>query len=122
MIYMTCGLIIPRIPVKVYEFVRSTSAHLQQIEYRTDPLTHVITRVVKQSPPLGMMHISYNEKKKYSKYIDCIVENYLRDFEEICWVEEDDDFQSELFKFMARLRPKQADEVCFDCSHPMLPC
>ena len=38
-----------------------------------------------------MMRISYDEGKKYSKYIDCIVENYLHDSGETCWLEDDND-------------------------------
>jgi hypothetical protein len=112
-IYVTCGSRLPRIPVKVYEFMPSTSNHLEQIEYRRDPLTQLMTCVVKQSPPLGMMHISYHEEKRYSKYIDDIVENYLDVFGETCWLEEDNGFQTVLFRLMASLRPRHADEVCF---------
>jgi hypothetical protein len=60
-----------------------------------------------------MMHISYHEEKRYSNYIDCIVENYLDVFGETCWLEEDNGFQTVLFRLMASLRPRHADEVCF---------
>jgi hypothetical protein len=50
-----------------------------------------------------MMHISYHEEKKYSKCIDCIVENHLDDFGETCWLEDDNDFRSALSRLMAHL-------------------
>ncbi|KAF2185062.1 hypothetical protein K469DRAFT_726934 [Zopfia rhizophila CBS 207.26] len=110
-IYMTCGQAgMPRIPVKVYEFLPKTNELLVQLQYKTDPVTHQRIRVAKQSPALGMVHINHNEEKKYDKYINDIVDNHLDAFGELCWMEDDNDFQEKLFRLMTRVKPKSDDE------------
>lgn len=65
----------------------------------------------KQSPPLGMVHINYNEEKKYEKYVNDIVDHHLDAFGELCWMEDDNDFQQKLFRLMTRVKPKNDDEA-----------
>jgi hypothetical protein len=111
-VYMTCGQhSMPRIPVKVYEFVPRGEELLVQIQYRLDPRTQTRVPVKKRSPALGMVHINHNEEKKYDKYISDIVENHLDAFGELCWMEDDNDFQQKLFKLMTRVKPKSDDEA-----------
>ncbi|KAF1845803.1 uncharacterized protein K460DRAFT_366654 [Cucurbitaria berberidis CBS 394.84] len=111
-VWMTCGQShMPRIPVKVYEFIPRGNALLVQIQYGTDPITHERVAVTKQSPALGMVHINHNEEKKYDKYLSDIVDNHLDAFGELCWKEDDNDFQQNLFKLMTRVKPKGDDEA-----------
>jgi hypothetical protein len=111
-VYMTCGQHnMPRIPVKVYEFVPRGNELLEQIQYVTDPSTNKRVAVKKQSPALGMVHINHNEEKTYDRYITEIVDKHLDAFGELCWMEDDNDFQQKLFKLMTRVKPKSDDEV-----------
>ena len=111
-VMMTCGQDkMPRIPVKVYEFVPKGDTLLKQIQYRTDPGSNKRVMYNKQSPPLGMVHINYNEEKKYEKYVSDIVDNHLDAFGELCWMEDDNDFQHKLFRLMTRVKPKNDDEA-----------
>jgi hypothetical protein len=111
-VWMTCGQNhMPRIPVKVYEFIPRGDALLVQIQYKTDPTTHKRVAIQKQSPALGMVHINHNEEKKYDKYISDIVDNHLDAFGELCWMEDDNDFQQKLFRLMTRVKPKSDDEA-----------
>jgi hypothetical protein len=111
-LYMTCGgHSMPRIPVKVYEFVPKGNELLVQIQYITDPRTNKRIAVKKQSPALGMVHINHNEEKTYDRYISEIVDNHLDAFGELCWAEDDNDFLPKLFKLMTRVKPKNDDEV-----------
>jgi hypothetical protein len=111
-LYMTCGgYNMPRIPIKVYEFVPKGNELLVQIQYVTDPRTNKRVAIKKQSPALGMVHINHNEEKTYDKYINDIVENHLDDFGELCWLEDDNDFLQKLFKLMTRVKPKSDDEA-----------
>lgn len=111
-VMMTCGQDkMPRIPVKVYEFVPKGDTLLMQLQYRTDPGSNKRVMYQKQSPPLGMVHINYNEEKKYEKYVSDIVENHLDAFGELCWMEDDNDFQQKLFRLMTRVQPKNDDEA-----------
>ena len=110
-VMMTCGQDkMPRIPVKVYEFVPKGDTLLCQIQYRTDPGSNKRVMYRKQSPPLGMVHINYNEEKKYEKYVSDIVDNHLDAFGELCWMEDDNDFHQKLFRLMTRVKPKSEDE------------
>lgn len=110
-VYMTCGQEgMPRIPVKVYEFLPRGNALLVQLQYSTDPVTHQTVAVEKSSPALGMFSINYNEEKKYEKYITDIVDYHLDAFGELCWKETDNDFLKKLFKLMTRVKPKNDDE------------
>lgn len=102
----------PRIPVKVYEFTPNGDELLVQIQYLTDPETQRRVAVTKKSPALGMMYINHNEEKKYDEYISRIVDNHLDDFGELCWAEDDRDFQQKLFRLLTRVKPKSDDEVC----------
>jgi hypothetical protein len=120
-LYMTCGgNSMPRIPVKVYEFVPKGSELLVQIQYITDPRTNMRIAVKKQSPALGMVHINHNEEKTYDRYISEIVDNHLDAFGELCWAEDDNDFLPKLFKLMTRVKPKNEDEVDFPPPHRSL--
>jgi hypothetical protein len=111
-IYMTCGQSsMPRIPVKVYEFIPADNELLVQIQYKTDPVTNKRIPVRKQSPALGMVHINHNEEKKYDKYISDIVDNHILAFADLCWMEDDNDFQQKLLKLMIKLQPKNDDEA-----------
>lgn len=109
---MTCGQNhMPRIPVKVYEFIPKDNELLVQIQYITNQVTHKREPVRKQSPALGMVIINHNEEKKYDKYISDIVDNHLDGFGELCWMEDDNDFQFKLFRLMTRVQMKTDDEV-----------
>ncbi|KAF2134334.1 hypothetical protein P153DRAFT_110128 [Dothidotthia symphoricarpi CBS 119687] len=111
-VMMTCGQHhMPRFPVKVYEFVPRGNALLVQIQYRTDPVTHERIAIEKQSPALGMVLINHSDEKRYERYINEIVEHHLDAFGEICWMEDDNDFQQRLFKLMTRVKPKSDDEA-----------
>jgi hypothetical protein len=57
-----------------------------------------------------MVHINYNEEKKYEKYVSDIVDNHLDAFGELCWMEDDNDFHQKLFRLMTRVKPKSEDE------------
>ncbi|KAH8731520.1 hypothetical protein GQ44DRAFT_767385 [Phaeosphaeriaceae sp. PMI808] len=110
-VYMTCGgHTMPRIPVKVYEFVPKGNELLAQIQYVTDPSTNKRVAVRKQSPALGMVHINHNEEKTYDRYITEIVEHHLDSFGELCWMEDDNDFQQKLFRLITRVKPKNDEE------------
>ncbi|KAF2624348.1 hypothetical protein BU25DRAFT_461211 [Macroventuria anomochaeta] len=111
-VMMTCGQDkMPRIPVKVYEFVPKGDTLLKQLQYRTDPGSNKRVMYTKHSPPLGMVHINYNEEKKYENYVSDIVDNHLDAFGELCWMEDDNDFQQKLFRLMTRVKPKNDDEA-----------
>lgn len=111
-VWMTCGQYhMPRIPVKVYEFMPRGSALLVQLQYKTDKTTHKTITTEKQSPALGMVHISHGEEKKYDKYINDIVDNHIDAFGELCWMADDNDFQQKLFRLMTRVKPKSDDEA-----------
>ncbi|KAF1838316.1 hypothetical protein BDW02DRAFT_14199 [Decorospora gaudefroyi] len=111
-VWMTCGQYhMPSIPVKVYEFIPRGDALLVQVQYRTDPNTRERIAVKKQSPALGMVHINHNEEKKYDEYITDIVDRHLDAFGELCWMEDDNDFQKKLFRLMTRVKPKSDDEA-----------
>ncbi|CAI6341430.1 unnamed protein product [Periconia digitata] len=111
-VYITCSQKgMPRIPVKVYEFVPLGKELLEQIQYRTDPETQQRIPVKKESPPLGMVHINHNEEKKYDRYVCDIVDHHLDAFADICWAEDDNDFTPRLFKLMTRVKPKSDDEA-----------
>jgi hypothetical protein len=101
----------PRIPIKVYEFVPKGNELLVQIQYITDPCTNKRVAIKKQSPALGMVHINHNEEKTYDKYVTDIVENHLDDFGELCWLEDDNDFLQKLFKLMTRVKLNSDDEA-----------
>jgi hypothetical protein len=108
---MTCGQSsMPRIPVKVYEFAPLDNELLVQIQYKTDPVTHKRVQLKKQSPALGMVHINKNEEKVYDKYISDIVDNHILAFANLCWLEDDNNFQAKLFKLMVKLQPKNDEE------------
>jgi hypothetical protein len=110
-VYMTCGVhSMPRIPVKVYEFVPKGSELLIQTQYVTDPQTNTRVTIKKHSPALGMVHINHNEEKMYDRYITDIVDNHIDAFGELCWMEDDNDFLQKLFKLMTRVKPKNDDE------------
>lgn len=111
-LFMTCGQYhMPRIPVKVYEFLPKGTALLEQIQYRVDPKTSQTIMVKKRSPALGLVHINHGEEKKYDKYISDIVENHIDAFGELCWMDADNDFQQKLFRMMTRVRPNSDDEA-----------
>jgi hypothetical protein len=111
-VHMTCGgTKMPRLPVKVYEFVPNGNELLVQIQYVTDPHTKKRVARKKMSPALGMVHINHNEEKIYDKYITDIVDHHLDAFGELCWMEDDNDFLQKLFKLMTRVKPKNDDEV-----------
>lgn len=110
-VMMTCGQDhMPRIPVKVYEFSPKGDTLVYQIQYRTDPGSNRRVAFRKQSPPLGMVHINYDEEKKYEKYVSDIVDHHLDAFGELCWKEDDNDFHQKLFRLMTRVKPKSEDE------------
>lgn len=111
-LYMTCSQKkLPRIPVKVYEFLPRGKELLEQIQYQTDKRTQQRIPQKKVSPALGMVHINHNEEKKYDKYINDIVDHHLDAFTEICWADDDNDFAPRLFKLMTRVKPQNEDEV-----------
>jgi hypothetical protein len=111
-IMVTCGQdLMPRIPVKVYEFVPSSDELLFQIQYRTDPVTHKRYTVRKASPALGMLQINRDEEKRYDEYISTIVDHHVDAFGELCWMDADNDFQQKLFWLMTRVRSKTPEEV-----------
>lgn len=112
-IYMTCGQDhMPRIPVKVYEFIPNGDELLVQWQYETDPQTHKRVAVRKESPALGMVQVNRDEEKKYDKYVSDIVDRHLDAFGELCWMEDDNDFQQKLFRLMSRVEMRNEDEVC----------
>ncbi|KAI8935748.1 hypothetical protein NX059_007268 [Plenodomus lindquistii] len=111
-VYMTCGQKgMPRIPVKVYEFSPNGDTLTIQTQYITDPKTRQRIAVKKHSPALGMVQIDYNEEKRYDRYITDIVTHHLDAFGELCWKEDDNDFQQKLFKLMTRVKAKNDDEA-----------
>lgn len=114
-ILMTCGQkSMPRIAVKVYEFLANDNELLFQIQYKKDPNNgDKRMAVVKASPPLGMVHINVNEEKRFDKYISDIVDNHIDAFGALCWLEDDNDFQEKLFHLITRVKPKTDDEVRF---------
>lgn len=119
--YITCNdRTMPRLSVKVYEFVPSNTELLVQNEYQTQP-----QHPKGQSPPLGLVHVNYNEEKKYDSYISTIVDYHLSSFADIyddsaSW-RNDDDFAPRLFKLIIRLAPKSVVEVRYVYTLPLLP-
>ncbi|KAH7132034.1 hypothetical protein B0J11DRAFT_214640 [Dendryphion nanum] len=108
---MTCGQKnMPRITVKVYEFLPNGNELLEQIQYKTDPITHKRIAMTKKSPALGMVHINHNEEKRYDKYITEIVEHHIDAFGNLCWMEDDNDFQKKLFRLISRVQMKSEEE------------
>ena len=69
-ILMTCGQkSMPRIAVKVYEFLANDNELLFQIQYKKDPNNgDKRMAVVKASPPLVMVHINVNEEKRFDNH------------------------------------------------------
>ncbi|KAF2876241.1 hypothetical protein BDV95DRAFT_219797 [Massariosphaeria phaeospora] len=110
-LYITCGARMPRMQVKVYEFLPKGTELLYQIQYKTNPATRARYQVRKNSPALGMVHINHNEEKKYDKYINDIVDNHIDAFGRLCWMEDDNDFQQKLFKLLTRVKPKNDNEA-----------
>lgn len=112
-ILMTCGQkSMPRIDVKVFEFAANDNELLFQIQYKKDPNnSDKRMAVVKASPPLGMVHINANEEKRFDKYVSDIVDHHIDAFGAICWVEDDNDFQENLFRLITRVKPKTDDEA-----------
>ncbi|CAO2658641.1 Nn.00g063640.m01.CDS01 [Neocucurbitaria sp. VM-36] len=108
-IYMTCGQNLPRMPIKVYEFVAKDPDSLVQFQYIWDPITR--TRTFKKSPPLGMVYIDHTDEAKYSQYINVIVDSHLEAFGEVCWMEDDHDFAHKLFSLMIHVQPRGKDEA-----------
>ncbi|KAF2280899.1 uncharacterized protein EI97DRAFT_12568 [Westerdykella ornata] len=111
-IYMTCGQDhMPRMPVKVYEFIPNGKELLVQWQYETDPVTHKRVAVKKESPALGMVQVNRDEEKKYDKYVSDIVDGHLDAFGELCWMEDDNDFQQKLYRLMSRVEMRNEDEA-----------
>ncbi|KAF2108946.1 hypothetical protein BDV96DRAFT_503498 [Lophiotrema nucula] len=111
-IKMTCGQKkMPRFEVKVYEFSPRDRTLMEQIQYNTNKLTLQREPKIVKSPALGMQHINFNDEKRYDKYINDIVDGHLHEFSELCWMEDDNDFQERLFRLLLNLKPKRDDEA-----------
>ncbi|KAF2749945.1 hypothetical protein M011DRAFT_475265 [Sporormia fimetaria CBS 119925] len=109
---MTCGQRgMPRIKVQVYEFVPTDEELLLQIQYHTDKKTGARYPVTKRSPALGMVHINHNEEKRYDQYVDLIVNKYIDEFADLCWREDDNDFQQRFFTEMTKVKTSSGEEA-----------
>lgn len=111
-INMTCGATsMPCFPVTVHEFVPKGNVLLVQIQHITTSDGKKRVPVKKQSPALGIQCIRQQELETYDNFISKIVDNYLNDFGDLCWKEDNNKFLPKLFKFMTRVKPKDDDEV-----------
>lgn len=62
-------------------------------------------------PALGMKYIDHKNEEEYDRYITEIVEDHLDAFGELCWKEDEHDFQRKLFKLMTGVKPKTEDDA-----------
>jgi hypothetical protein len=101
---------LPPLELEVYEFEPRTMELLTKVEYITR--NNVGEFVESNSPPLGMVHIEDEDRQKYDRYLNKLVDNHLEKFADRAFKFEKDDFQGRLLKLMVRLRSDQKDEVC----------
>jgi hypothetical protein len=101
---------LPPLELEVYEFEPRTMELLSKVEYFTR--NNVQEFVETNSPPLGMVHIEDEDRQKYDRYLNKLVDNHLDKFASRAFKFEKDDFQGRLLKLMVRLQPEQKDEVC----------
>jgi len=84
---------------------------LRKIEYLPSMTTGNREFVETHSPPLGMVQIDSEDRQKYDRYVNKIVDTYLDRFAAQAFKWEKDDFQGRLLTLMVHLHPDQKDEV-----------
>jgi hypothetical protein len=55
--------------------------------------------------------IEREDRQKYEKYLNMIVDNHMEQFAEVCYAGEKDDFMGRLLRLMVCYKPDRADEV-----------
>lgn len=103
---------LPAMICEAYEFIPQTHESARQFQYFKDHKTGLSQRREKPSPPLGMMQIEQEDIKRYSKYLDDIVEHHFRAFAQMYCSDDEYDFQLRLLEFIRDLKPESKDEVC----------
>ena len=102
---------LPPIECEVYEFEPRTQELLHEYEWRFNPQTGRKHRVDKACPPLAMVQIEHNDRQRYDRYLNKIVDNHLERFAEICFDKNSEEFQSRLLRLMVKLKPDNREEV-----------
>ncbi|KAF2844055.1 hypothetical protein T440DRAFT_484466 [Plenodomus tracheiphilus IPT5] len=112
-VWMTCGRkAMPAISVRASEFLPQGSGLVSQIQYIMSPETQQRVAVKKQSPPLGMQWLTFEDEKRCDEYITRIVDHHLDAFGELCWEEEDNGgFPQKLLQLMANLSPRMNNKA-----------
>ncbi|OJD32725.1 fungal zn binuclear cluster domain containing protein [Diplodia corticola] len=101
---------LPAMVCEAYEFIPQTNESARQFQYFKDHKTGLSQRREKPSPPLGMMQIEQEDIKRYSKYLDEIVEHHFRAFAQMYCSDDEYDFQLRLLEFIRDLKPESKDE------------
>lgn len=101
---------LPAMICEAYEFIPQTHESARQFQYFKDHKTGLSQRREKPSPPLGMMQIEQEDIKRYSKYLDDIVEHHFRAFAQMYCSDDEYDFQLRLLGFIRDLKPESKDE------------
>ncbi|KAH7062049.1 hypothetical protein B0J12DRAFT_564300 [Macrophomina phaseolina] len=101
---------LPAMICEAYEFIPQTHESARQFQYFKDHKTGLSQRREKPSPPLGMMQIEQEDIKRYSKYLDDIVEHHFRAFAQMYCSDDEYDFQLRLLEFIRDLKPESKDE------------
>jgi len=102
---------LPALECEVYEFEPKTQELLRQFQYFVDPDTRRLSRVEKVSPPLAMVQIDHEDRRKYDKYVSMIVEKHLDKFAERLYDIESEDFPTRLYRLMVRFHPDNKEEA-----------
>lgn len=102
---------LPAMICEAYEFIPQTHESARQFQYFKDHRTGLSQRREKPSPPLGMMQIEQEDIKRYSKYLDDIVEHHFHAFAQMYCSDDEYDFQLRLLEYIRDLKPESKDEV-----------
>ncbi|GME24700.1 Fungal zn binuclear cluster domain containing protein [Neofusicoccum parvum] len=101
---------LPAMICEAYEFIPQTHESARQFQYFKDHRTGLSQRREKPSPPLGMMQIEQEDIKRYSKYLDDIVEHHFHAFAQMYCSDDEYDFQLRLLEYIRDLKPESKDE------------
>jgi hypothetical protein len=91
---MTCGLGMPLLPIRVYQFVPKGLVLQRQFQYLSSGSPE------KQSVPIGMKRIDERMLHVCNEYIEQIASHHMDSFAKLCWKEEENKFQEEIFKLI----------------------
>jgi hypothetical protein len=113
----------PALKWKLYEFRPKSRDLLGQFQYFQNRDTQTQTRVVKYSPPLGILKLDSGNTANVESYLDRLLEDqYLENFGWDCFQEESQidatDFQATLLVLMCQLYIRTTDNNQVGQSHP----